>query len=647
MRELRWAILLLSAGCSAPRGATALHDLHQPSTAIATPSLGDDFYALPFPNDASNRADGSVDLRRYPRLGGTLSSWVEQIDGSVRGAGLNTAVYFRFDAPLAAARVEATAAYLVDVTPSSPEYGRRRPIALHYSDDRGQFIGPYWLALQPLGGLPLRERTTYAAILTDGLEARDGGRVHRAADLDAALQPGAVASSDARIAAAARAYAPLVAWLDAQPNERAHLVGASVLTTMDATSIIGALRRAVYDQAPAPALVNLQWDGEDSPGIDQIYEATYVGPNFMSGDAPYAAAASGGLVLDDSGAPRVQRMESLRVAFTVPEGPMPSAGWPIMIYAHGNGGSYMQFVTAHLGSALAQVKAADGSTLAKFAVISIDQPLHGPRDPSGSGVNPEALRFALSGNLTAGRTVFKQSAADDFQLLRLVESIAIASAPSTGQAIRFDPARIYFGGLSQGSSTGGMFLAGEPDVKAAVLAGAGGSLMFDFAQRATKPVNLHDVLAGLLQDDIDRFHPLLNLVEAFLDDTDEESYGRLLIREPPPLQAPKSIFMPMGMGDSYVSTAACADFALAIGLSPVNPMLAPIDNLEAAGGAFVDLPVAGNLAGGAATGVLVQYTPPPGSDGHMVVFAVPAAAAQASRFLASHAASGTAALLPP
>jgi hypothetical protein len=105
--------------------------------------------------------------------------------------------------------------------------------------------------------------------------------------------------------------------------------------------------------------------------------------------------------------------------------------------------------------------------------------------------------------------------------------------------------------------------------------------------------------------------------------------------------------MPMGMGDSYVSTAACADFALAIGLAPVNPMLAPIDNLEAAGGAFLDLPVAGNLVGGAATGVLVQYTPPPGTDGHMVVFAVPAAAAQSSRFLASHAASGTAALLPP
>jgi hypothetical protein len=43
--------------------------------------------------------------------------------------------------------------------------------------------------------------------------------------------------------------------------------------------------------------------------------------------------------------------------------------------------------------------------------------------------------------------------------------------------------------------------------------------------------------------------------------------------------------------------------------------------------------LAGNLGGGAATGVLAQFSPKAGRDGHFVVFDVPEARAQSARFL--------------
>ena len=76
-------------------------------------------------------------------------------------------------------------------------------------------------------------------------------------------------------------------------------------------------------------------------------------------------------------------------------------------------------------------------------------------------------------------------------------------------------------------------------------------------------------------------------------------------------------------------------------------MLQPIDNIDFSSLSFVSAPVSNNVAGGQATGVLLEYDQAPGSDGHFVVFEVPAAIAQSNRFLATHAATGVAHLDPP
>ena len=67
------------------------------------------------------------------------------------------------------------------------------------------------------------------------------------------------------------------------------------------------------------------------------------------------------------GKPAPVRTESLRVAITVPEGPMPAGGWPVVLYAHGTGGSYLSFVSDGTASRLSVVQDRNRAELTRFA----------------------------------------------------------------------------------------------------------------------------------------------------------------------------------------------------------------------------------------------------------------------------------------
>ncbi len=652
------ALLVLAlAGCNHAPGArvSALHDLHQSGKPVLAPSLTEDFYALPWPNALHFGPNGIVDLTMYPRPqeGGAIKDYIDTFGASHSGAGPSSGIYFRFDGmidpstlpsdPNASVKSDATA-FVVDVTPGSPSYGQKTPVIAHFVADSYDYIGPYWLALLPLPGFPLRDKTTYAAVLTDGVKAEGGGAIARAADLSAALSSAGATSGDARIAAAARAYAPFTAWLASQNGLAEHLVNATVFTTLDATGLMPKLRQVIYDQVPAPSLAGLKYDREDQAGVDQLYEGTYQGPNFQTGDPPYMATG-GDIVLGPDGRPLLQRMETLRVAMTIPEGPMPQAGWPVVLYAHGTGGSYMDFVEDGSAREAAKVVNADG-TVTQLAMISIDQVLHGTRAPTLVSDSDHDLAFFNVFNIRAARANPKQGALDDFQLLRLVKAIDVAAAPTTGQHIKFDPARIYFKGHSQGGLTGPLFLAAEPEVKAAILSGAGGVLIQALLGKL-KPVNIPVTVGALLHDPVDQFHPLLSMLQNYLEDADPENYARLLFREPPPGFAPKSIFHSLGIVDSFTPIPTTKALALALGEQPIAPMREPIDYLELAGQSWGTAPVAGNVAGGQATAVLLEYPQAGTHDGHFVIFDVPDAIRQCNRFFASHAVSGTARLDPP
>jgi predicted esterase len=640
------AFALVAFGCSSGGGGPhVLFDLHQPSTAVSAPTATDDFYALPFPNALRVRDDGTIDLSRYPQIGGQIGDYITAIDQS-QARFQNTAVFFRLDGPVDPATLPADAmaaladgatVFAVDLTTD-----QRLPVRTRFTAINYDFIGPNWIAVLPEPGFPFHEGHDIAVLVTDGVHGSDGKPVERAADLDAVLSSSS--SSDAAIARAHTAYAPLETWLAAHADVAKHLAGATYFNAGSSTKIMADLRAAVYAQVPTPPTLDaLVYDGEDAApnggaAVDDIYEGTYQGPNFQQGDSPYSS--SGGAITNP---PTVQKMETLRIAITVPKGTPPAAGWPVVIYQHGTGGDYKSFIGDGSGREAARVTDASGNVLAQMAMIGTDQVLHGTRSPAGTDYDTAFFNFV---NLPAAHDNPKQGALDAFSVVRLIHTIDVASAPTTGAHIKFDPSRIYFKGHSQGGLTGPLFLSAEPEVKAAILSGAGGGLISSLLHK-TEPVNIPQVVQGLLHDPVDEYHPLLSLIQGYFEDSDPVNYARLFFREPPAGLAPKSIFQTLGIVDHYTPIPTIETLALAMGVQPAGPQLQTIDDLPLTTTQWGSAPITGNVAGGQATGVLLEYTAPAGDDGHFVVFDVPDAVSQSNRFLASHAATGTARLDPP
>jgi hypothetical protein len=92
---------------------------------------------------------------------------------------------------------------------------------------------------------------------------------------------------------------------------------------------------------------------------------------------------------------------------------------------------------------------------------------------------------------------------------------------------------------------------------------------------------------------------------------------------------------PDGTGDNFAPPHGIEAHALSLGL----PLQLPGEHaiVEEAWGAAPPVMVpagglSGNLAGGAASGVLAQWAVPAGHDGHFVVETVPAARTQAAQF---------------
>ncbi len=625
---------------------TALHNLHLPTMLPKTPTGDQDFYALPFPNNLRLRENGTIDMSGYPRLGGILQKAVEACDSGCRGLGTNAGIYFRFSGALDEASLPKTPAdtlsdsanaFVVDITEGSPTYGQRAPVIPHYVDSAYAFIGAHWLTLVPVPGFPLRQKTTYAAILTDSIVGKDGVAIRPAADFVAAMASG---SADDAVGKARAAYAPLATFLGTHADLKQHLVNATVFTTLDATSLIAKIRAAVYAQVPAPTVSDLTWMKDKSNNVSDVYEGTYQGPNFQEGDSPYTISG-GAIHFGDDGLPAPVRIETLRVAMTIPKGTIPDAGWPVVLYAHGTGGDFESFLRDSSGRRAAQVQDKAGNIISKMAMISIDQVLHGPRAPEGTDVQ---LAFFNLQNFVSARDNAKQGALDDFQLLRLCKGLKATAVDM--QPIKFDPDRIYFKGHSQGGLTGSLFLPAEPEVKAAILSGDGAVLVYSLINK-TEPVNVKQLVGTIIPDPVDEFHPLLNLLQTYFEDSDPANYAARLFKEPATGFAPKSIFQSLGVVDHYTPVPNIKALALAMGVQPAGDPIEPIDYLAMANLSWTMPPVSGNVASGKATAVLVEYAQKSDSDGHFVVFDVPSATAQSNRFLATHAATGIASLLAP
>ncbi|HWT16026.1 MAG TPA: Ig-like domain-containing protein [Patescibacteria group bacterium] len=176
----------------------------------------------------------------------------------------------------------------------------------------------------------------------------------------------------------------------------------------------------------------------------------------------------------------------------------PAAGWPVVIFQHG--------ITRNRSDALAI-----SATMAQqgFAVIAIDQPLHGIRaiDPGISGfyientpfgaiANERTFDLDLSNNTTGqvgapdgivdasgtytinlaslltSRDNLRQAVADLFTLAKTIPTMSVDGDATPD----FDGSRVFFVGQSLGSIVGLNFVTLEPTVSTAVLSVPGGGI---------------------------------------------------------------------------------------------------------------------------------------------------------------------------
>ena len=108
---------------------------------------------------------------------------------------------------------------------------------------------------------------------------------------------------------------------------------------------------------------------------------------------------------------------------------MPANGWPLVIYAHGTGGSYRSHIKRE--SPRHWLRCTADNTV-PIAVLGIDQVQHGPRR-GASTESPNNLFYNFA-NPYAARDNAMQGAADQMSLGKLAATLNITDTAFTGAA---------------------------------------------------------------------------------------------------------------------------------------------------------------------------------------------------------------------
>ena len=626
----------------------------------ASGKADDDFFSVPFPNDAL-RKGGKVSLATFPHdpkppMGfDAVKRYLDVLEAEPFGA--YSTVYFRFDAEFDFASVTLAGddpeIRLVDLTgaPADATFGQRRGMSIYYTGGTispNKYICPNWLAARPNDGEPFKPGGRYAVVVKKGIKTKsDASLARQDADLGALL--GSAAPSGA-LGDAYASYQPLRDYLAKQKIDPADVTTATVFTVGDPPAAAKRVAASVQ-AAPAPKLSPWtvckpgvkspcpQADGErgcgaENPAFTELHAMIDV-PIFQKGTAPYAA--SGGEI-DLTGDPSTPltpvRTEKVCAALTVPKSAAPAGGWPIVVYAHGTGGSFRSHATDGTAAMLSSIDLG-GGTKAGFAVLGIDQIGHGPRRCGGadctSTANPNDVVFNFA-NPQAARFNYVQGASDQHAVVRAAG--ALTTVDIGGAPTALDGAHVLFWGHSQGATEGALFLAEDAKVQGAILSGEGGGLIAALTTK-TNPVDIKDVLWIALSENapkaVDGWHPVLSLLQQWVDPSDPIHFAALDVAPAVDPAFPRNVFQPSGTKDTYTPAAVQIPFAVAGGFAFVDPILdAKPATVPSA---------AGNVTVGAATATAAirQYTP--GSyDGHFVAFKNDQAKADVSKFLARVAA---------
>ena len=600
-------VLLLIAACAPPPPKWP-NAPTQAKSSLADASS--DYFSGPWPDDRRLK-DGRLRTRGFPNPGETslAKNLFETADSLIEGWGLSAPMYVPLSGPIdkstlpqtpEASQAKDSSLYVVAIDPASPVYGVRMPIEWTVFEQTTLYLHENTLALRPLMGFPLQPSTQYAIIMTTDVRDANGERVGADKGMWEGLFPIGEPTTFSY-------YGTLRRYLEAQ---KVDLKTIAIGVPFKTQPIMDELH-VLYDylsSLPAPTIDHAVLHRTRTGSY--TFHADYQAPYLLHGTAPYEQQG-GEFKYDETGAPIVSKVETMRLAIIVPRTPMPPDGFPVVMYSHGTGGNYDS--VTDIGYELA----AEG-----IASVGIDQVIHGPRVPAGStcfGQDAE-ICFFNPVNAKAGRNLTRMGALDQVMVKKLLAS---GTVPPTvhpdGVTVKFDPKKVGFFGHSQGGLTGAIYAAVEHDLSATVISGTGGHLLTTVLLR-TDPIDLRQLAEGPFlnfqgKESIGPFHPALALLQTLAEASDPLNYAPHWLQDETGLQ---NFYMTSGLDDPYTPAIGAAALAGVAGLPQWSDGSTGSPAHEMRGIAKVSGPLSANLSTprGAVTGVFRQFP----NEGHFPVF---------------------------
>jgi len=625
---------------SAIPGTSVLFDLQ------ADTSSPEAFFDLPYPSDLRLTAAGTPEVSGFPNPKNVaMLENLRTVAARRKGFPMLSVAWFRFDGPLTARSSDdvipadaASPILLVDVDESSPDRGKLIPtVAATIQPDL--YVPENVLAVAPRPGFILRPGTRYAYVVRRALRDEAGQPLGVPSPM-AELAAGSAPAGD-RGTVAQSLYAPLWSTLAGLGVPSSDVAAATVFTTGDVVADLHQVSSAIleaYDVEVTGLHVDPD-DGADHPRYCELL-ASVTYPRFQKGTPPFDTA--GTFEYGSDGLPIKQADDVAPVTITLPKAPMPEGGYPIVLYFHGSGGLSSQIAdrgTWHLetdpskcpngeldtwngqtgcntkGEGPAHVLAPHG-----FAMAASALPVNPERVP-GAG-ETAYLNF---NNLAALPYTFWQGAIEQRLFLEALSKLEIQpdvvqacsglSLPPGETAYHFATRPV----LAQGQSMGGMYTnmigAVEPRIEAVVPTGAGGFWSY-FVLQTSLIEDLSNKIAVLLWlpgVKLSFLHPAMHLVETAYEPSDPAVFVPRLARRPLPSHPVRSIYEPVGYGDSYFPTTVYDAMALSYGHPEAGDIVWPSmqQALALAGlDGIVPYDVTSNLTsetGIPYTGAVVQY----------------------------------------
>ena len=410
---------------------------------------------------------------------------------------------------------------------------------------------------------PLAPKTSYLAVLTNGIKGTDGQRA--GAELPYAMAKSASplvdggggsrfsALSDAQAVALEPVRqltnaAETAAEAFASDLKRGDIILSWSFTTQSISDVLDAVRAAV--QAAAPPVTSLTDSTTDSPkGAADIYVGTITLPYYLTAasgkndDTPLTTwwtGIGGSNLTWINPSPEKTGDQTVPLMVSIPKGAKPPGGWPVVIYQHG--------ITTNRTTVLAVADALAG---AGFAAAAIDMPLHGLTGDETDGTqnyyvqgaertfdldlvdnatgapgpdgktDPSGKHFINLSSLLTSRDNLRQAVADLLALNR-----ALVDMDYDGGGPDFDTNQVRFLGHSLGAMAGAAFLALEPSAGAASLAMPGGGIAKLLDGSATYGPQ---IAAGLAANGIDKgtagYEAFMASAQMVMDSADPINYA--------------------------------------------------------------------------------------------------------------------------